>query len=444
MRRYVIIGSGVAGISAADTIRLHEPGADILPIGEEPQGFYSRPGLAYYLTGELPERQLFPFSESNFREKNLRILNSRVLKIYPLEHELLLGDGGQVPYDRLLLATGARAAGVKVPGIDLPGVIKLDNLEDARKILTLARKARSAVVVGGGITALEIVEGLIARKVKTHYFLRGDRYWRNVLDETESRIVEDRLKHEGVQIHYNTEMAEILGKRGKVAGVRTRDGRQIPSELIGIAVGVIPRIELAKAAGLRVDRGILVNECLQTSDPDIFAAGDVAQVFDPFSGKSILDSLWGPAREQGRIAGLNMAGQEHPYNKTVAFNVTRLAGLTTTIIGKVGHGRDEDLQGIARGDSETWRELPDAFAAQSNFEVNRLRILIGENTLIGAVVIGDQTLSRPLQKLVSERVDISTIRARLLEPGAAIADILLDFWSQLQISSSGSCEIRYA
>src|SRR3990172_5343238 len=180
--------------------------------------------------------------------------------------------------------------------------------------------------------------------------------WNNVLDETESRIVEHRLKEEGVKIHYHSELAEILDRRGRVSAVRTQDGRYIECELVAIAIGIRPRKEMAEASGLDTDRGILVNEYLQTSQPDIFAAGDVAQVFDPLTGKSVLDSLWGPARDQGRIAGSNMVAKTAVYLKPIAFNVTRLAGLTTTIIGAVGGGRDEDLVGIARGDSEIWRE----------------------------------------------------------------------------------------
>lgn len=428
MQSYVIIGSGVAGISACEAIRSLDPDGSILLIGDEAQGFYSRPGLAYYLTGELTEPQLFPFQEQDFRRLRLQRMHAQVARIHLLASQVELTTGERIPYDRLLVATGAMAARTNVSGSELEGVVKLDNLRDAQAILKLARKSRSAVVVGGGITALELVEGLIARRVKVHYLLRGDRYWSNVLDQTESRIVEHRLKEHGVRIHYHTEMDEILGKRGHVAGIRTKDGMQIPCEIVAVAIGIVPRKALAEAAGLKTDRGVLVDEFMQTSHPGVYAAGDVAQVYDPFTGKSVLDSLWGPAREQGSAAGLNMAGQPTPYYKLVPFNVTRLAALTTTIIGKIGSGTDRDLQGIARGDSETWRELPDAIAAQSNFEVNRLRILVGEQTLIGAIVMGDQKLSRALQHLVAEKVDISSIRQKLLEPGAPVADVIAEFW----------------
>ena len=432
MTRYGIVGSGAAGIGAAEAIRINDPTGEILLINEEPEGYYSRPGLAYYLSGEVPEPLLFPFTHLDFNQIGLEHLPQSVTRIYPGEHLLELDHGKAISYDRLLIATGSTAVHTNVPGAQAEGVVKLDTLADARQIIKLARKARSAVVIGGGITALEIVEGLRARKVKTHYFLRGDRYWGNVLDEIESRIVEHRLKEEGVQIHYHTELAEVNEKRGKVVGVTTKDGRSIPCEMVAIAIGVQPRKELGVVSGLKVERGILVDEFLQTSEPDIFTAGDAAQVYDPLTGKTSLDTLWNIAREQGTTAGYNMAGKKMVYQKGIPFNVTRLAGLTTTIIGSVGGGRDEDMVGIARGDSETWRQLPDAIAAQEDFDVNRLRVLVGQNTLMGAVVMGDQKLSRPLQHLISLKVNISPIRDQLLEPACPIANLIADFYTQWQ------------
>lgn len=430
MRRYVIIGIGPAGVAAAEAIRSLDASGDLLFITDDPHGYYSRPGLAYYLTGEIPEGLLFPWDERDFRNLQARLLRARALRIDPLTHQVWLHNGEIIAYDRLLIATGSSATPLKTSGSDLEGVFKLDNLEDARHILKLARKAGVAVVVGGGITALEIVEGLVKRGVKTHYLLRGERYWSNVLDETESRIVEHRLQEEGVHLHHNTELAEILGKRGKVSGVRTKDGRQIACNMLGYAIGVMPRASLAQASGIHTDRGILVNAQMETNFQDIYAAGDVAQVFDPMTKQSVLDTLWHPAREQGRTAGINLAGGRATYSKPVAFNVTRLANLTTTIIGAVGRGEDSDLLGIARGDSETWRRLPDAIAAQSDFDVNRLRVLIGQRTLLGAIVMGDQTLSQPLHHLILHQADITSVREQLLQPNAPLADILADLWSE--------------
>jgi NAD(P)H-nitrite reductase large subunit len=310
--------------------------------------------------------------------------------------------------------------------------VKLDHLNDARTILKLAKRGRTAVVVGGGITALELAEGLLARGMNVHYLLRGNRYWSNVLDEQESRIIEARLQAEGVTLHFHSELQEIIGRSGRVNSIRLKNGQTLKCDLLAYAIGIQPRVELAREAGLQMDRGILVNEFMQTNDPNIYAAGDVAQVFDPITGRSILDSLWGAAREQGCAAGMNMAGRSIPYVKSIPFNVTRLAGLTTTIIGAVGHGRDDDLVGIARGDSETWRELPNAVIAQSGFDVNRVRILVGEQKLIGAVVMGNQTLSIPLQRIITQQVDISPMRDRLLAHDAKLSDVIVDFWTKLK------------
>lgn len=428
--RYVIIGSGVAGIAALEAIRSMDGRGEIVMLGDDPHGFYSRPGLAYLLTGELTEKALFPKTREDYQRLNFRYQKARVTKILRADRSLQLDGKTLLTYDKLLIATGASAAPLTIPGANLEGVVKLDHFDDARRILQMAKRGKTAVVVGGGITALELTEGLRSRGVNVHYLLRGDRYWSNVLDEHESRIVQARLQEEGVTLHFHSELIEIIGKKGKVSGVRLQDGRALKCDILAYAIGIKPRVDLARDAGLELDRGILVDEFMQTNDPDIFAAGDVAQVYDPMTGRSILDSLWSVARDQGHAAGLNMAGQNTTYVKKAPFNVTRLAGLTTTIIGTVGQGRDEDVLGIARGDSETWRELPNAIVAQSGFEVNRVRVLVGEKSLIGAVVMGDQTLSVPLQTIIANKTDITPMRDKLLARDAKIADVIVDFWSK--------------
>jgi NAD(P)H-nitrite reductase large subunit len=430
MTRYVIIGSGAAGISAIEGIRSRDGKGEIHLITDDPFGYYSRPGLAYLLTGEVNEATLYPFSKETFKRLEFRLHRTQIDRIDPQQHKIINREGKELRYDQLLIATGSTAVELTIPGHQLSGVMKLDNLTDVKNILKRARRGHSAVVIGGGITALEILEGLVAKGMKVHYFVRGDRYWSNVLDEIESRIVEHRLKEDGIKIHYFTEAEEILGRKGKVVGVRTKQGQVIPCDLIGVAIGVHPRIEVAKNSDLTVERGLVVDDYLHTSQPDIYAAGDVAQVYDPLTGKSILDTLWGPARAQGYVAGLNMAGCQKKFVKPPAFNVTRLAGLTTTIIGAVGAGRDEDVVGIARGDSESWRQTPDAVVAQNNFEVNRLRLLVGWRTLLGAVIMGDQSASFPLQEIIQLQLDISSIRDRLLTPGAPLVKLVTEFWKE--------------
>ena len=427
MRKYLIIGCGVAGISAAEAIRARDPYGVITIITDDTHGFYSRPGLAYYLSGEIPQKQLYIFTKKDWRNLDAKFIPVQATRLVPKEHRLILNHSDVISYDRLLVATGASSVRLDIPGGNLPGVVYLDTLEDTHSIIQKSRKAKSVVVVGGGILALELVEGLRARGRNVHYLMRGNRYWPNVLDETESNIVEENLLHDGVQIHPLTEISSILGKGNRLVAIKTLKGEQIPADMVAVAVGVRPNIDLAITAGLETERGIVVNDYLQSDKEDIFAAGDVAQVTDPDTGKKTLDLLWQSARRQGHTAGVNMAGGTNRYHRQVAINVLRLAGVMTTIIGAVGSRGEEEIS-MMRGSSETWRQLPNTIAVASGGGINQVRLLLGEKTLQGAVVMGEQILSQPIQELISEKVDISSIRPSLLEGNENLGHVLMEFW----------------
>ncbi len=423
-RRHVLVGGGPATIAAAEAIRGADADAQIVVVGADPHGYYSRPGLAYYLTDELPERRLFPFGAAELRALGVSWIGERAEAIEPGAHQVVLASGRRLDYDRLLLATGSSAIRASVPGADLDGVVKLDNMDDARDIVRRSREAKTAVVVGGGITALEIVEGMRARGAHVHYFMRRDRYWSSVLSATESTIVERRLRREGIEIHPFTDLAGITGRGGKVSGVQTQDGAAIPCDLVAVAVGVRPRVELARAAGLPCARGVLVDEFLRAGDPDIYAAGDIAEIADPETGRGVLNVLWNVAVAKGAVAGLNMATEPRQvYSEDKPLNITRLAGLHTTIIGTVGNGGDADLQGLSRGDSQVWSELTEADVVEVERGEAHVRVALGERTIDGAVVMGDQALSFPLQELVEARVDLSAAERVLSTP---LADVICD------------------
>jgi NAD(P)H-nitrite reductase large subunit len=318
-----------------------------------------------------------------------------------------------------------------IPGIELEGVVTFDTLHDGRRILQLTKKARRAVVVGGGVTALELAEGLAARRVKTHYLLRKDHFWGRVLSPAEAALVEDELQQQGIKLHRQTQVQKIVGKKGRVSEVVTDHGKSIRCEIVAVAIGIRPRIELGQSAGVEVDRGIMVDPWLRTSDPNIFAAGDVAQVFDPPSGEYRLDSLWWMAEEQGRIAGTNMAGGDETYQRAVPFNVTRIGGIVTTIIGAVGQAQpDDDLVSIVHGDSESWRDRLDSFAVESQSKHSRLRLVIGEETIVGAVIMGDQTLSEPIHELIRTRAKLGRYRDQFMKSPEQAMEILSDYASK--------------
>lgn len=431
VRRYVLIGAGPASISAAETIRALDADASIVVVGAERYGYYSRPGLAYFLAKEISEQGLFPVARKEFARLRIELVNERAARVDPAAHMVTLEDGRSLPYDRLLIATGSWAIPVGVPGADLDGVTKLDDMHDARDLIQRSRRAKAAVVVGGGITALEIVEGLCTRKVLVHYFMRKDRFWGNVLSETESGIVEQGLRDRGVRIHHFTELAQIVGRDEKVAAVQTREGETIPCDLVAVAIGVLPQKEIAEAAGLPCGRGVLVDSHLRTSDPDIFAAGDLAEVSDPVTGRGTVEVLWNSAVVKGRVAGHNMAADGAiAYDPGAPLNVTRLAGFKITIMGTVGTGKDSDVQGIVRGDSETWRESGGASVVETQVGDAHVRLALGERTIVGAVVMGNQALSFPLQELIAARVDVPDLVAELKAPDAPVADLVDGFWHE--------------
>ena len=425
-----MVGSGIAGLSACEAVRERDPSARITLVGEEPHPFYSRPGLAYLLTGSVPEKRLYVRTPKEVEALGIGRVHARAASLHPAEHRLRLEDERTMEYDRLLLATGAVSIPPEFQGGGLDGVMQLDGLDQARAMLARARRRGTAIVVGGGSTALEIVEGLHAQGMHVHYFLRGDRYWSKVLDPVESAIVEERLEQEGVRIHRRTEVARAVGRDGKLVAVETVAGERMPCDVLAVAVGIRPRMELAVKAGLETDRGVRVNELLETSAADVFAAGDVAQVLDPATGRAELDALWNSALQMGRAAGASMAGAGVPYRKHVPMNVTRVAGLVTTVIGAVGGGKDPDLKTMTRGQSESWTARGPSATVQERHGTDRVRVLLGERTIQGAIVMGSQVLSHPLARLVADRVDVSPIRAQCVADPATALHRLLEFHDQ--------------
>lgn len=435
---FVIIGNGAAGLSAAEEIRRRDPQARITILSDEPHLFYSRPGLAYYLSGEIPDHRVIARTPEYYRDLRLDLIHVRCEQLLPAEHEVVLADGRRLRYDAALLAVGNRAVPAPFPGADLDGVVYLDTLDQARDIVRRTRKARQAIVVGGGITALELVEGFHARGVHTHYLLRRERYWSALLSEEESRLIENRLEEMGVVLHHRTEVVALEGERGRVRYARLNTGETLACDLVGVAIGVRPNLTLAKQAGLRCERGVLVDEYLRTSAPDVYAAGDVAQIRDRWSGEYRLDSLWPSAIASGRAAGANMAGANEPYEKGVPFNVARLCGIMLTAIGQAAARRvpNEAHLEISRGSSQVWTAYPAAtyLRVKRRKGSDSIRLVIRDNVLVGALVLGDQSLVTPLLELIGAGVDVSPILPQLEDPQQSLDEVLKPFWEAWKAS----------
>lgn len=436
---YLIIGNGAAGVTAAQTIRQHDPQGEIVILTAEPYPMYSRPGLAYLLIKEVPPEQIMARSLDWYESLGINLQLGKALRIDVAQQVVWLEDGRSLPYDRLLIATGARATPPPYPGGDLDGVVYLDTLDGTQELVKKARRARRAVVVGGGITALELTEGLAHCGINTHYFLRRDRLWGRVFNDKEAKLLEKKMKAHHVHIHYNSEVVEILGnRRGKVRGVRLKDGSEFKCNLVGIAIGVKPMLDVIKDSPIATDRAILVDEHLQTNIPNVFAAGDCAQVYDRWTNKHMLDVLWPSAVAEGNAAGLNMVGKLYCYQKGSPFNACLLFGLHISTMGQINPRRDaesdepEIVQHVSRGSSEVWSTYPrpyrSAWAAEND---NTIRLVMSGNYLVGALVMGEQSLTDSLRYLIEHRINIADMVDELNAGGARMRRCLLTFWQGL-------------
>jgi len=446
MTRYVIVGNGAAGVSAAEEIRSLDPTAALTIIGGERHPMYSRPGLAYVVINEIPDRQVIARQPEWYREHAIELVHATAARLDVEARQVRLSDGRGLDYDSLLIATGARAVPLPYPGHDLDGVVYLDTLDGTRELLRRAKRARRAVVIGGGITAFELAEGLAHHKVETHFLVRKDTLWSAVFNAQESQVLADRMADHGVRLHFRSEVAEVLGDaRGRVTGVRLTSGEVLGCDLVGAGIGVRPQIEWVRGAGIEVDKGILVDEFLQTPVPDVYAAGDCAQVWDRWTERYTLDSLWPSAVAAGKIAGRNMACDQPAlratYIKGIPFNACLLFGLHVTAMGQLGGGRNaaeaDVVQHISRGSSEIWANTPHAYAsAWSGSGTNSIRLALGGKRLMGALVVGQQTLADPLRDLIEWGTDLTPLRADLERGGPDLSDRVLRFWKLARLRRS--------
>lgn len=442
-KHYLIIGNGAAGVSAAEVIRQRDAAARITILTDEPHLMYSRPGIAYVLLGQVPPEQIISRRESFYREHRFELRCGRVTALDPIQRFIALADGSTLPYDVILLATGASATTAPFPNHNLNGIVTFDKLDDATHILKLTRKARSAVIVGGGITAMELAEGIVRQGVKTHFLQRGDRLWPRLLNQHESDIIEHQIKHEGIHLHYGEEIAEAIGKKGQVVGVKLKSGKQIACDIVGVAIGVKPNLELVKGTAVEIKQGILVNQHLQSNLPTLFAAGDVAQVYDRWTEGYQLDILWPSAIAEGRAAGYNMVDVAHgrtpsfTYQKGSPFNAALLFGVHMTAIGRISDNRDSDaLQEAAhlsRGSSFVWT-APFATTVHSAWDrkgPHSIRLSLDRGRVIGALILGYQELADPLRYLIEHEIDISAYQNNILKAGPHLPQVIAQLWQQI-------------
>lgn len=304
--RVVIIGGGAAGFAAAQRLRLEGYDGEISLISDDDAAPYDRPNLSKdYLAGSAPEEWIPLRPEAFYAENDIDLrIGTMVAGIDPAARRIVLAGGGRLEYTRLLLATGAQPVRLTVPGSDLPHVLTLRSLRDCRSVIERARRGSRVAVIGASFIGLEAAAALRQREVDVHVVAPEQHPMDRVLGPELGGFLRSLHESRGVRFHLGRLPAEIDSE-----GVLLDDGTRLPADFVLVGIGVRPRLELAQQAGLAVERGVLVNECLETSVPGIFAAGDIARWPDHYSGERLRIEHWVVAERQGQTAALNMLGR---------------------------------------------------------------------------------------------------------------------------------------
>jgi len=314
--RVVIVGGGAAGFAAAAMLRRHGYQNSITMLSNDDAPPVDRPNLSKdYLAGSAPEDWVPLRGDDFYKESGIDLrLNTEVGKIDAKGNAVTLKDGSSVPYDRLLLATGAEPVRLQIPGADLPHVHTLRSLADCRAIIKASDGAKRAVVIGASFIGLEVAASLRARKLEVHVVAPEKRPLERVFGPQMGDFIRKLHEEHGVIFHLEDTSEAIANKQ-----VKLKSGGALDADLVVAGVGVRPRLALAETAGLAIDRGVLVDATLQTSAPNIFAAGDIARWPDPHSGENIRVEHWVVAERQGQITALNMLGLGQPFTAVPFF-----------------------------------------------------------------------------------------------------------------------------
>jgi nitrite reductase (NADH) large subunit len=394
---FVIVGNGLAGVSAARSLaRAGLPDTSIDVYTDEAYLYYPRPKLPDFLAGQIAQTDLIFYAPEWYEEQGIRVhLGKAAQQLDPAGKRLILAGGQSVSYDRLLLANGGRSNIPPFKGTEKLGVFSLRTLADALAIKEYARQSRSAVVIGGGLLGLEAARGLNLLGVKVTVVEFFSRLLPRQLDSAGASILQKQIEAMGIAVVTGAATEEIVG-RDSAAGVRTKDGRQIAGEMVLISAGVRSNMELAQAAGLKVNRGVLVDDAMRTSAPDIWAAGDVAE----FNGH-----VWGiipAALEQARVAAANMAtpagAGAATYVDIVPSNTLKVVGIDLTSIGNVNPEGE--------GFQELRREQP----AAGIYE----KLVLQDGKIVGAILLGNKERVTPITTLIHRGVNVSAVAGRLL------------------------------
>ena len=415
---YMIIGNSASGIAAIEAIREYDKKGKITVISDEPHFNYSRPLISYYL-GKKVSLEGMSFQGEDFYKDNKvdLILNKKVAKLEPKKKCVILSDKYKMPFDKLLIAAGGTPIVPEIKGADLEGVFAFTKLDDARNIerYIKANKVKRAIVLGGGLIGLKATEALIELKIKVTIVELADRILSANFDKKASDTIERALERIGCKLITNNTLVEIKGKNGKLKEVILRSKKSIGADLVIIAIGVKPNIELTKNTLINTDRGILVNNFMQTNIDDVYAAGDCCEAKDSLLNMRRPIAIWPVAVRQGKIAGFNMAGIKKEYQGYFAMNSVELCGIPTVSVGESCAG------------GKGYKILQCSNSEKSIYK----RIVLKNKRIIGAIFIGDIERAGIYTGLIKDKVDVTSFEENLLKEDFGLINLPKEYRKHL-------------
>ncbi|MGH2449549.1 MAG: NAD(P)/FAD-dependent oxidoreductase [Chloroflexota bacterium] len=397
--RFVIVGNGVAGTTAAEHLKKLQPEAEVTLLAAEPYPLYNRVALPIFLRGKVQERNVMMRTAEVEEKRGVKLLlDTWVEHVCPRERTVTTSAGKQFPYDRLLIATGGTPRPLPVSGADLHGVYQFQTLDDTRALDERLRDSHAAVALGGSYIGYELAEAFSFRGVPTTWIMRGDRFLRRLLDVEGGQVVDLLARDQGVEVIYEDWAESINSHNGAPKSVTTAKGREIPADMVGYGIGLRYYTELAEQAGLATNKAILTDEHLRTGNPDIYAAGDVAEFFDVIISRPNQMGTWDNAASHGRLVAKNMLGANEVYTEVPTY-VTTMFGSRLSVLGLTPESHPE-LE----------REV------QYNLASRKYRALFFyQDKLVGAVIIGVLKGRRKLEELIKGREPIAGDRRQLFE-----------------------------
>jgi NAD(P)H-nitrite reductase large subunit len=393
---HVIIGDGVAGSSAAETIREQDPDADVTVITEEGEALYNRILIKEFAKGKLPEAPISIHEPEWYAERDIDLaLNTVVTGVDTDAHEVTTHDSGTFEYDKLLLATGGTPTQLPVDNSDADGIHHFWTFQDARAIREHADEADTGIVVGAGLLGIDLAAICGAQDVEANYLMRGNRWWRYALSEDGAAIIHEALAENGVTPVFDSGVDRFTtDEEGTVTGAVDPNGDRYDGDFVGVAIGLNFNTEFLEGTPIERDDGIVVDEHMQTNVEDVYAAGDITRFYDVILDDYTQNGAWGSAKEQGAVAGQNMVGGEpETFRWVSSYSITHFEFPFLSF----GHPTLGDDEAERKYSDDEWR-----------------RLAFKDGKLIGGVLIGDLSQQSKLKRLIREEREVADQKEALL------------------------------